>query len=286
MDLVTAILGALSVALAAGAVAVRSDLTVERLIGVLDPIAVGSDDRLTRWLHRLGGTPVGRMTVRGTKPVRRLELAGEPFTVEVLAGRKIALACGAGVLAPLIVPRGAAVAGAVLGAAAGMTLPDILVTRQGRRRQRAIELRVPDLVEVLVATAEAGLAPAVALARSALVLHGPIASELGRTAREIELGVPWRVALEHLVARTDVPSLRRLVSALSRSGRLGGAVRAALRSVATDLRASRRLRSEEMARRAPVKMLFPLVFLILPAFLLLTVGPVVVATLRSLQSGG
>jgi tight adherence protein C len=148
-----------------------------------------------------------------------------------------------------------------------------------------MELRIPDLVEVLVATSEAGLAPAVALSRSATVLHGPLAQELERAAGEIELGVPWRVALQHLVARTDVPSLRRLVAALARSNRLGGAVRAALRGVAADLRAARRLRSEELARRAPVKMLFPLVFLILPAFLLLTVGPVVLATLRSLQSG-
>jgi tight adherence protein C len=286
MGFIAPILGALSVGLAAAAVAVRSDRTVERLIGSAVPPVGSSEPRLASWLHRLGGTPIGRMMVRGAGATRRVELAGDPFTVEVLAGRKIVLACGGAMLAILLVPGPGRVLGAVLAAVAGTMLPDMLITRRAKRRQRAIELRVPDLVEVLVATAEAGMAPAVALPRSVSVLHGPIASELERTAREIDLGVPWRRALEHLVARTDVPSLRRLVTALSRSGRLGGAVRAALRGVAGELRASRRLRSEELARRAPVKMLFPLVFLILPAFLLLTVGPVVLATLRSLQSGG
>ena len=81
----------------------------------------------------------------------------------------------------------------------------------------------------------------------------------------------------------DVAPLRRLAVSLGRSQRLGTSVGSTLRSVAEDLRADRRARAEEAARRAPVKMLFPLVFLILPAFLLLTVGPVVLATVRSLH---
>jgi tight adherence protein C len=97
------------------------------------------------------------------------------------------------------------------------------------------------------------------------------------------LGVPWRVALADVVARTDVPSLRRLAASLNRSQRLGTSLVVTLRALAEDLRAERTARAEDTARRAPVKMLFPLVFLILPAFLLLTVGPVLLATLRSLH---
>ena len=78
-------------------------------------------------------------------------------------------------------------------------------------------------------------------------------------------------------------SLRRVLASLSRTQRLGASVTGALRTVADDLRGERRTLAEERARRAPVKMLFPLVFLILPAFLLLTVGPVVLATIRSLR---
>jgi tight adherence protein C len=153
------------------------------------------------------------------------------------------------------------------------------------RRQERVGAHVPDLVELLVATTDAGLTPPVALRRSAEVLGGPLREELALVVDEIDLGVAWREALARLVERTGVPSLRRLVTALGRSQRLGTSVRAALRTVADDLLAERRVRAEEVARRAPVKMLFPLVFLILPAFLLLTVGPVLLATIRSLHSG-
>jgi tight adherence protein C len=70
---------------------------------------------------------------------------------------------------------------------------------------------------------------------------------------------------------------------MERSHRVGASVRGSLKALVDDLRAERRARAEERARRAPVKMLFPLVFLILPAFLLLTVGPVLLSTVRSLH---
>ena len=90
-------------------------------------------------------------------------------------------------------------------------------------------------------------------------------------------------AIERMVTRTEVPSLRALAAAVFRSQQLGTVLGTTLRRVAEDLRRERRTRAEEAARKAPIKMLFPLVFLILPAFLLLTVGPVVLATIRSLR---
>ena len=160
---------------------------------------------------------------------------------------------------------------------------DVRLARSARRRQRRIERQVPEMVEVLVATSDAGLAPAQAFQRAQGLLRPPLSVELDRVVRAVELGEPWRVALEGLVARTEVPSLRRVASALARSGRLGTSLDVTLRTLADDLRHERRALAEDAARRAPVKMLFPLVFLILPAFLLLTVGPVLLATLRSLR---
>jgi tight adherence protein C len=145
--------------------------------------------------------------------------------------------------------------------------------------------QVVDLVELLCATTEAGLGPSEALRRSTGALSGPLGAELHAVVGRIELGQPWRAAFEELVGRVEIPSLRRLSIALARSHRLGTSLRVSLRTVAQDLRDERRLRAEETARRAPVKMLFPLVLLILPAFLLLTVGPVLLATIRSLDSG-
>jgi len=142
---------------------------------------------------------------------------------------------------------------------------------------------VPDLAELLVATTGAGLNPSLAFRRSAEVLEGPLGDELRIAVRGLELGVPWVVVLEELAVRTDDSSLQRVIRAIGRSQRLGTPVASALHSLAEDLRKERQARAEELARRAPVKMLFPLVFLILPAFLLLTVGPVLLATLRSLH---
>jgi tight adherence protein C len=168
-------------------------------------------------------------------------------------------------------------------AAAAVRLPELVLARVGKRRQERIAARVPDLVELLVTTTRAGLSPSIAFRRSAQILRGPLADEVSRAVGEMDLGLPWTRALAGLVERTDVPALRRLTVALGRSQRLGTSVGSTLRSVAEDLRADRRARAEEAARRAPVKMLFPLVFLVLPAFLLLTVGPVVLATVRSLR---
>jgi tight adherence protein C len=227
----------------------------------------------TRWLP-------GRPDVLG----RDLHTAGWALDADSLLGLKTSLSIVSGAVF-LAVGFGTApgIIGAALVAVAAYRAPDVVVARRAKRVRLQMGAHVPDLVEVLVATTEAGLSPLMAFQRAAETTGGPLGRELRLAAREIDLGASWRVSLDALVERTDVPSLRRLALALSRSSRLGTSLTVALRSVATELRAERRLRAEEAARRAPVKMLFPLVFLILPAFLLLTVGPVVLATLRSLH---
>ena len=162
-------------------------------------------------------------------------------------------------------------------------LPGFLLARRAHRRQARLEAQVPELVELLVAASESGLPPPAAFMRSAGMLAAPLGDELRRAAAEIELGAQWKLALDAIVARTEAPSLGRLARSLERSHRFGASMKGSLRALVDDLRAERRARAEEKARRAPVKMLFPLVFLILPAFLLLTVGPVLLSTIRSLR---
>lgn len=158
-----------------------------------------------------------------------------------------------------------------------------LASRGERRRRATIDRQTLDFVELLLAAIEAGLPPAVAVERAARMTSGCLGEELDTAARQIELGVGWRVALEQLGDRTGSTALRRLTVTLARGHRLGTSPRQSLRAIADELRMDRRSRAEETARRAPVKMLFPLVLLILPAFLLLTVGPVLLATIRSLR---
>jgi len=128
---------------------------------------------------------------------------------------------------------------------------------------------------------EAGLSPALAFRRAADVLPDPLGAQLRAVVRRLDVGIPWRAALTEVTEGGGIPALTRLVRSLTRSQRLGSSLAAVLRGLARDLRHARRAQVELAARQAPVKMLFPLVFLILPAFLLLTVGPVVLSTVRS-----
>jgi len=238
----------------------------------------------SRVLASVGGTGWGQRLVRLETLRRRLELAGSHGGLQTAAGAEISVAVGAGVgtlLFAFLVPAAIALSPvAVLAAARGF---ELIVGRRARRRQERMAASVPDLVELLVATTDAGLSPAVALQRTASLLHGPLGEELRWAVSEVELGAPWQRAIERMVTRTEVPSLRALAAAVFRSQQRGTVLGTTLRRVAEDLRRERRTRAEEAARKAPIKMLFPLVFLILPAFLLLTVGPVVLATIRSLR---
>jgi tight adherence protein C len=245
-----------------------------------------------RWSNRLceragrswAGRILARRLGRDSRFVRRLELAGYPWSITCAAGRGViigAAGSAVAVVAANLVP--AALILAPLAILAGMYLPAFTLAGRARARQARIEAQVPELVELLVAASESGLPPPSACLRSAEVLAPPLGDELRVAAAEIELGVPWRSALDAAVRRTEAPGLASLARSLERSHRLGASVRASLKALVTELRAERRSRAEERARRAPVKMLFPLVFLILPAFLLLTVGPVLLSTVRSLH---
>jgi len=101
--------------------------------------------------------------------------------------------------------------------------------------------------------------------------------------RSVDLGIPWREAMAAFVERTGDPDLSRMASVLARTETLGVSLRDATRDLAGTVREARRAATLERARTAPVRMLFPLVFMILPAFLLLTVVPVLITTVRSIR---
>jgi len=284
MVLAPALVGA-SILLGAAAFRSRRDARVALLVEGLSGRTRIADHAVRAFVARAAGLMPRSLLRIHPRVSRLLVLAGLEWSPLEIAFVKLSLGLGCSLAALLVAGSGPVVLVLPLICAATYRAPDFALARRARSRQAEIERRVPDLVELLVAITEAGLAPGMAVRRSAEVLIGPLGDEVRLAVDEIDLGLPWRAAMERLVGRTDVPSLRRLVSALARSNRLGTPIRSTLRSVADDLRADRRAKAEEAARRAPVKMLFPLVFLILPAFLLLTVGPVVLATVHSLRSG-
>jgi tight adherence protein C len=274
--------GAASAACAAAAVFTRADPAVAVALEPLREEAAPGRGRWMKALEEVGRTRLGGGSSELLR--RRLELAGQPWRIEAVLGAKVLLTGSAVALCLALIPlaHAAALASLPVGLAAFRS-PEFVMARLAKRRQARIAAQVPDLGELLLATTQAGLTPPVAFRRAAEVLERPLADEMDSALRQIDLGVPWRQTLDEAVAHVDDPSFRRVVSTLSRAQRLGTSVTSTLRSVTDDLRSERRALAEERARRAPVKMLFPLVFLILPAFLLLTVGPVVLATIRSFR---
>jgi pilus assembly protein TadC len=165
----------------------------------------------------------------------------------------------------------------------GVKVRRIVAARVGRRRSRAIDTEIPQLLDLLAAGSSAGLAAPLALSRAADGLRGPLGDEVRRLTRAVDLGARWKDELACLSDRVELPDLRRAVAVLTRTETLGSSLEEATAELAATVRQGRRAAVTERARAAPVKMLFPLVFLVLPAFLLLTVVPVLLTTVRSIR---
>jgi tight adherence protein C len=161
--------------------------------------------------------------------------------------------------------------------------PRLQLARRQRARLRAAAAEVPVFLDLLAVATSTGLAPQLAVPLAASAVTGPLADELAIALERSHLGGRWRDELASLGARVPVPELGRAITLLRRSEALGSSLAEETARLAADARAARRTRASERARTAPVKMLFPLVLLILPAFLLLTVVPVLLATVRSID---
>ena len=158
----------------------------------------------------------------------------------------------------------------------------IVTSRREVRRRAAFDAEVPQLLDLLAAGSSAGLSAPLALRRAGEALRGPLGAALVSAFERVDLGSRWRDELAAVAERLDSADLRRTVAVLVRTEVLGSSLVDATRQLADDVRRARRAALTEKARAAPVKMLFPLVFLVLPAFLLLTVVPVLLTTLRSI----
>jgi tight adherence protein C len=168
-------------------------------------------------------------------------------------------------------------------ATAGYRATDVRLARLVAGRRRTAERELPMFLDLLAASASAGLTGQLAVRAAVDAIEGPLAEEFRRALRAVDLGGRWRNEMSTVADRLGLPDLRRAVAALGRSDALGASLSDQLGVIAADVREARRATITERARKAPVKMLFPLVFLILPAFLLLTVVPVLLATLRSIH---
>jgi hypothetical protein len=161
-------------------------------------------------------------------------------------------------------------------------LPVLGARRRRRRYIAAIAADLPDVVDLLVLAVGAGLTVRLAVAAVARRSPGPLGAELAQAGHDADLGRRLADALDDIPERAG-EATRPLVAALIASERYGAPLGAGLERLAHEVRADRRRRAEEAARKVPVKLLFPLVSCTLPAFGLLTVAPLIASAVRSLR---
>jgi tight adherence protein C len=167
-------------------------------------------------------------------------------------------------------------------AACSFLLPDVWLSRRIRLRQQELLNSLPDALDLLVIASAAGLSFENAMMEITTKMKGELAREFGRVLRDIGMGQTRREALTGLSDRTGVPDIASFVSAIKQAESLGVSIGRVLTVQAEELRTKRRQRAQERANQAPVKMMFPLVFLIFPAIFAVLLGPAVPDLLTSL----
>jgi tight adherence protein C len=182
-----------------------------------------------------------------------------------------------GVVLGLVIGSALGVAvGIVLAVAMGMVawvLPDLFLNSRFRQRQDRVSAALPDALDLLAVTVEAGLGFDAALARLIDSTDGPLSEEFALTLNEMRIGESRIDALKRMAGRVDVRELNSFVRAVVQADQLGMSMGAMLRIQAADVRVRRQLAAEETAMKMPIKMVFPMVFFILPAMFIVILAP-------------
>lgn len=157
----------------------------------------------------------------------------------------------------------------------GWRAPLVVVERRVKERLEEIDVDLPELIDLLIVTVEAGIGFNGSLQMAATRLDGPLGEELRLALQEQRMGLATSESLENMMARADTPAMRSFVRSILQGEQLGVSIGQILRNLATEMRKRRRAKAEERAQKAPIKMLFPLVFLIFPAIFIVLLYPAV-----------
>jgi tight adherence protein C len=245
----------------------------------------------------LEGSPLDRMILPSARRLGRGVVRLTPFDLHARINEQIVLAgnppgwdaerlvalkivggiagtiVGAFLVALLPVPVSLKVAFVLVVAFIGYVLPSTQLRLMASSRQRLIQRQLPDVMDLLTISVEAGLGFDAALAQVTHNVPGPLSEEMARLLQEVQIGVSRADAFRHLSDRTNVPELQSFVLSMIQADLFGVSIANVLRAQSRELRQKRRQRAEEIAQKIPVKLLFPMIFLVLPALFIVVLGP-------------
>jgi len=243
-------------------------------------------------LERLGSLLTARMAKNRQVVVQnKINLAGRPYgltvngfeVVKVIAGIIIALvALGlAGVMGVSSLPLKGAALG--VGFLLGRFLPDVFLNNKIKGRQKELRLALPNALDLLTISVEAGLGFDAAIGRLTEKFKNALSDEFAQVLNEIRLGRPRLEALDDMGRRSGVEELHTFIQALIQSEQLGVGIAKVLRIQSEEMRRRRRQRAEEQAAQAPLKMLFPMIGCIFPTLFIVLMGPAVIIIIHTFQ---
>jgi tight adherence protein C len=247
---------------------------------VLRPFIRQLADALNRFQQARAKNPKDN-SVKGTEAIqRKLALAGNPYrwTPADYLGIKIfaALVLGGVLFFMLTIggDPGYALLFGGIGLAFGWFGPELLLRSKTQARQKQIQRALPDALDLLVISVEAGLGFDAAIQRLVEKRNDPLAAEFARVLAEMRVGRSRRDALKDMVLRTQVPDLNNFVGAILQAEQLGVSITKVLTVQAEQMRTVRRQRAEEKAAQLQLKLIFPLAIFIFPALCVVIMGPV------------
>jgi tight adherence protein C len=253
-----------------------------------------NDRVLTPTLNRFVG--IGRRITPkdyGERIKAKLDVAGNPpgWTVDrIIALKVVGIVPGliVGILVALMLHKGA-LADVVLcagGGLAGYFAPNLWLYQKGYDRVNKMQRALPDAIDLLTISVEAGLGFDAAVAQVARNTDGPLANEFARMLQEMQIGLGRSEALRALGERCSLPDLKTFASSMVQADKFGIPVAQVLRVQSSEIRLKRRQRAEEKAQQIPVKIMIPLVLFILPTLFVAVMGPAVISILGIFGNGG
>ena len=227
-------------------------------------------------------------------------MAGNPGDMRLTDWMGVKMLVGIGTAAILFVLLGVVAGGGIsgpgdlfkpfffglIGFFIGYLLPEFWLGRKIKSRQKIILKMIPDTLDLLTISVRAGLGFDAALAKVVEKLPGPLTDEFRRALAEVRVGKARREALRDMIPRTNVQPLSNFIGAIIQAETLGVSISKVLQVQSEQLRIERRQRAEELAAKAPIKMLLPLVGCIFPALFVVILGPAMISLVKTFAGGG